>query len=272
MNDGGTRDTGWPRRRVLAAISTVGVGSALFGRALTTLAAGKDKVSPGMIKDAEWIAGLAFTSDDRKMMLDGVNEALRDYAKMRAVPLDNAVPPALFFDPEPGRRGAPPAAVQRDVKLPEKGTPRRPTWGDEVAFLPVRQLAPLLRSKQTSSVELTRLYLERLQRYDPMLSCVVTLTQDMALRQAEQADKEISAGKYRGPLHGIPWGVKDLLAVAGTPTTWGSAIYKDQISEASSTVAERLEKAGAVLLAKLSVGELAWGDVWFGGVTKNPWK
>ncbi|MGH9866616.1 MAG: amidase [Candidatus Polarisedimenticolia bacterium] len=272
MKDGDMRDTGWPRRRVLAAISSVGVGSALFGRALTTLAAGKDKVTPGMIKDAEWISGLTFTSDDRKMMLAGINEALSDYAKLRAVPLDNAVPPALYFDPEPGRRGAPPAAVQRDVKLPEKGTPRRPDWGDEVAFLPVRQLAPLLKSKQISSVELTRLYLDRLRRFDPTLSCVVTLTQDMALRQAEQADKEISAGKYRGPLHGIPWGAKDLLAVAGYPTTWGSVPYKEQFLEVNSTVADRLEKAGAVLVAKLSVGELAWGDVWFGGMTKNPWK
>ena len=260
----------WPRRRVLAAITTVGAGSAVFGRALTALAAGKEKVTAGMIRDAEWISGVTFSSADRKLMLEGVNDALKDYAKLRAVPLDNAVPPALLFDPQPWARREPGTPPKRDIELP-KASPDRPAWGDDVAFLPVRRLAPLVRSKKISSVELTKLYLDRLRKLDPVLSCVVTLTEDMALRQAQRADADLSAGKWRGPLHGIPWGAKDLLSVAGYPTTWGSVPYRDQMLDVTSTVAARLEEAGAVLVAKLSVGELAWGDVWFGGTTKNPW-
>jgi Asp-tRNA(Asn)/Glu-tRNA(Gln) amidotransferase A subunit family amidase len=265
----GTRT--WPRRRVLQAITTAGVGSALFGRALVTLAAGKDQVTAGMIREAEWIAGVSFTSADRKLMLDGVNEALRDYAAMRAVALDNAVAPALRFDPAPGSPPLPGPPPRRDVPLPPGLDTRRPSSDEDLAFLPAHRLAALLRAKAVSSLELTRLYLARLRRFDPILSCVVNLTEDLALRQARKADEEIAAGRWRSPLHGIPWGAKDLLAVPGYPTTWGSVPYRHQMLDTRSTVAERLEEAGAVLVAKLSVGELAWGDVWYGGTTKNPW-
>jgi Asp-tRNA(Asn)/Glu-tRNA(Gln) amidotransferase A subunit family amidase len=261
----------WPRRRVLKAITTVGVGSALFGRALVTLAAGKDKVTTGMIKEAEWVAGVSFTAADRKLMLDGVNEALRDYAAMRAVALDNSVAPALRFDPAPLAPAGPGPAPKRDVPLPTGLDTRRPETDEDLAFLPAHRLAALLRARAVSSVELTRMYLARLRRFDPILSCVVTLTDDLALRQARKADEEIAAGRWRGPLHGIPWGAKDLLAVPGYPTTWGSVPYRRQVLDTTATVAARLEEAGAVLVAKLSVGELAWGDVWFGGTTKNPW-
>ncbi|MFQ5671323.1 MAG: amidase [Acidobacteriota bacterium] len=148
----------------------------------------------------------------------------------------------------------------------------RPAADLDLAFLPVSQQAALMRGGQTTSMELTRLYLDRLKRYDPLLHCVITFTEELAVRQAERADREMAGGRYRGPLHGIPWGAKDLLAVAGFPTTWGATPFKDQMREETATVVSRLEAAGAVLLAKTTVGALAWGDVWFGGKTRNPWK
>ena len=142
---------------------------------------------------------------------------------------------------------------------------------EDVAFWPVTALAQLVRSRKVRSLDLTRMYLERLKKYDPLLQCVITLTEDLALGQAQAADREIGAGRYRGPLHGIPWGAKDLLATRRYKTTWGAAPYKDQVLDHDPTIVERLEEAGAVLVAKLSTGELAAGDIWFGGQTKNSW-
>jgi Asp-tRNA(Asn)/Glu-tRNA(Gln) amidotransferase A subunit family amidase len=142
---------------------------------------------------------------------------------------------------------------------------------EEIAFATVRELAEMIRTKKVSSTALTQMYLTRLKRYDPLLHFVITLTEDRALAQAKEADREIAAGKYRGPLHGIPWGAKDLLAVKGYPTTWGAAPYKDQKIDEDATVVKRLDAAGAVLLAKLTLGALANGDHWFGGITRNPW-
>src|SRR5690606_10641518 len=147
----------------------------------------------------------------------------------------------------------------------------RPARLEDAAFYPVTHLAQLIRTRQVTSVQLTEMYLRRLKRYDPYLECVVTLTEDLALRQARQADEEIAAGHYRGPLHGIPWGAKDLLATRGYRTTWGAMPYKDQVIDADATVVQRLTEAGAVLIAKLTLGALAYGDIWFGGKTKNPW-
>jgi Asp-tRNA(Asn)/Glu-tRNA(Gln) amidotransferase A subunit family amidase len=141
-----------------------------------------------------------------------------------------------------------------------------------LAFLPVTELSDLVRRRKVTSLELTEMYLNRLKRYDPVLRCVITLTEDRALAQARAADAEIARGKYRGPLHGIPWGAKDLLAVRGYKTTWGAGPYKDQVIDEDATVVQRLDAAGAVLVAKLTLGELAQGDVWYGGTTKNPWK
>jgi Asp-tRNA(Asn)/Glu-tRNA(Gln) amidotransferase A subunit family amidase len=135
----------------------------------------------------------------------------------------------------------------------------------------VTELAALVRTRQVTSTELTELYLARLRKYDPVLRCVVTLTEQAARAQASRADREIAAGRYRGPLHGIPWGAKDLIAVGGTNTTWGAAPFRDRTIDETATVARRLEEAGAVLLAKLSLGALASGDRWFGGQTRNPW-
>lgn len=262
---------GWPRRKILQLLSALGIGSAVFARALVALAEEKSAVTEEMIRQAEWIAGLEFTPDDRQLMLEGVNDTLADYAKLRAVPLDNSVPSALWFHPAPLATPAHPAS-RGTVEMIETAAARRPDSADDLAFAPVTELAALLRTRQVSSVELTRLYLERLRRFDPLLHCVITYTEELALEQARRADQEIALGRYRGPLHGIPWGAKDLLAVPDYRTTWGAMPYKDQVRPDKATVAARLEEAGAVLLAKLSVGALAWGDVWFEATTKNPWK
>jgi Asp-tRNA(Asn)/Glu-tRNA(Gln) amidotransferase A subunit family amidase len=184
--------------------------------------------------------------------------------------LPNHVPPAISFDPAPW---LPPAEepVRRAVEPIEQAAPKRPDSSDDLAFLPLTALAALLRSRQLSSVDLTRLYLDRLKKYNPVLHCVVTLTDELALKQAEQADREIAAGRYRGPLHGVPWGAKDLIAYPGFKTTWGAKPYQDQSLDTKATVARRLEDAGAVLVAKTTLGALAMGDQWFGGMTRNPW-
>jgi Asp-tRNA(Asn)/Glu-tRNA(Gln) amidotransferase A subunit family amidase len=142
---------------------------------------------------------------------------------------------------------------------------------EQLAFATVRQLGELLRKKKITSTALTKMYIARLKRFDPQLHFVITLTEERAMKQADQADREIAAGKYRGPLHGIPWGGKDLLAVAGYPTTWGAAGFEKQTFDYDAEVVKRLDTAGAVLIAKLSMGALAQGDLWFGGRTRNPW-
>ncbi len=260
----------WPRRQVLQVLSALGVGSAVFGRALAALAAEKGAVTEEMIRQAEWVAGLRYTDDDRKLMLKGLNDTVADFERLRSIAIDNGVPPALWFYPDPSVV-APPAARGR-VELSGSASAQRPASDEDLAFAPVTTLATLIHSRQISSVELTRLYLERLKRYDPALHCVITLTEELALQQAERADREIAAGNYRGPLHGIPWGAKDLLAVPGYRTTWGAKPFSNQYRPDKATVVARLEEVGAVLVAKTSVGALAWGDVWFDAMTRNPWK
>ncbi len=219
---------------------------------------------------AEKLSGLRFTAKERKLMIDGLNEQLDAYQKLRATSIANDIPSALSFDPRlPGMTFE---TVQHPIRFSKVRRPRLPDKIEEIAFWPIASLAALLRSKQISSVELTRLYLDRLHRYDPLLNCVVTFTDDLALKQARRADREIAQGEYRGPLHGIPYGAKDLLATRGIRTTWGAEPYRTQVPNINATVIDRLEEAGAVLIAKLSVGALAWGDVWLDGVTtKNPW-
>ncbi|HET9275806.1 MAG TPA: amidase [Gemmatimonadales bacterium] len=221
---------------------------------------------------AETVIGLSFTDAEREMMLQGVNGALQGYAALRRVVLPNSVAPAVRFDPEMASAApAPPPASRRPTRRPGRRRVVKPGSVDEVAWMPVADLGELIRTRQVSSEELTRLALDRLRRFDDRLKCVVTYTEDRALRQAREADREIARGRRRGPLHGIPWGAKDLLAVPGYPTTWGSPIYREQLLPETATVVERLDAAGAVLVAKLSLGELAQGDVWYGGMTRNPW-
>jgi len=260
------------RRRVLKVLSAAGFGSAVFGRALCAMAADAPKVTDAMIRRAAWISGTTVTDDQCKLMLEGLNQANADYAKMRAVALSNAVPPAFTFDPTSVGRALPGPAPQ--PRLPTLGGkhPPRPGTKDDVAFAPVTMLSEWLRAKTVSSTELTKLYLERIERLDPKLHAVITLTPQRAFERAAAADAEIVKGRWRGRLHGVPYGAKDLLAVAGYKTTWGSVPFKDQVLNETASVVERLDGAGAVLIAKTAVGELAWGDVWFGGMCRNPWK
>ena len=266
---------------MLGFLSAAGVGGTAFSRALWGAVAGGGPIDSEMVAVAERLAGLELTEAERSLMVEGLNDLREDYAALRTVSLDNAVPPAFQFDPELAAGGAPvrtgteataDAAPPGSVTPGAADLPAAPLPSlDDLAFQPVSVLARLVATRRVSSVELTRLCLERLRRHDPLLRCVIALTEERALAQAERADREIAAGRYRGPLHGIPWGAKDLIAVAGYPTTWGAMPFRGQVLAEDATVVRRLDEAGAVLVAKLSVGALAWGDVWFGGKTRNPW-
>ena len=215
---------------------------------------------------AEEIAGITLTEEQRTELVEDLEQHVKNYASVRELALPNNVPPALMFDPRvSGTR--PPSGVQgvRWEPVPVD----RPSSDEDMAFMQVAELAHLLKSRAVTSTELTELYIGRLKRYDDVLQAVITLTEDLAYEQAARADVELDAGVWRGPLHGIPWGAKDLLSVRGYPTTWGAAPYKDQVLDENASVVDRLESSGAVLIAKLSLGALAWGDVWFGGENKK---
>ncbi len=218
---------------------------------------------------AQRLFGLRFDEAQRDSMMDGLWTNLDLYGIMREIDLPNHVVPALQFNVLAA--GSLPDLEQRPVdwKLPESVP--LPENREELAFYPVEKLAVLIRDREITSLELTELYLDRIARFDDELMTVVTLTPELARNQARRADEELARGTWRGPLHGIPYGTKDLLDLAGYPSTWGSAIYKDQVPAETAAVIRKLEEAGAVHLAKLSLGELAWGDVWFGGMTRSPW-
>ena len=221
------------------------------------------------VAEAQKLFGLRFDEAKRDSMMDGLVSNLENYSRLRELEIGNEVVPALQFNPL--LAGSLPEPVQHpiDWKLPESVD--LPEHREELAFFPIEKLAVLIRERKISSLELTELYLERIRRYDDQLKVVVTLTPELAQRQARQADDELARGIYRGPLHGIPYGTKDLLALEGYPVTWGSVPYRDQTIGETAVVIRKLEEAGAVHLAKLSLGELAWGDVWFGGMTRSPW-
>ncbi len=258
------------RRRLLTALTGAGIGSVVFQRALTAQVEKAKRVTPEMIKQAEWIAGYELTERQRLVTAALMTRTLDEFKQMRAVDLDNSVAPALVFDPQPWHADAP-SSKAGSVTLSEKAAPKKPDSEEKLAFLPVTELSALIRERKLTSTELTKLYLKRLKQYDPGLLCVVNLTEKLALEQAARADREIAAGRYRGPLHGIPWGAKDLIAYPGYPTTWGCSQFEKQTIDTKATVAQKLEDAGAVLIAKLSLGALAMGDQWFKGKTRNPW-
>jgi Asp-tRNA(Asn)/Glu-tRNA(Gln) amidotransferase A subunit family amidase len=235
----------------------------------------KGSITKKTITEAEKINHLNFTDAERTQMLERLNERLENYEKLRAIKLDNSVPPALYFDPRsPGTkthcRDRCTSTIE-PIKLSNFPLPPVPTELEKMAFYPLTHLSMLIKMRKVTSKQLTEMCLRRLKRYDPYLHCVVTLTEELALTQAKRADDEMDQGIYRGPLHGIPWGAKDLLATKGIPTTWGAKPYEDQVIDTNATVVERLEEAGAVLVAKLSMGALAQGDVWFKEKTRNPW-
>jgi Asp-tRNA(Asn)/Glu-tRNA(Gln) amidotransferase A subunit family amidase len=258
------------RRRFFLGLSGMGLGATMLPEVLWSQAQedGAQRITQAMLQDALALSGLTFPDEDQKAMLQAINQNLTRYEDLRKVHIPNDISPPFYFSPL-----VPGMTVDRTRRPLRFSAPRvkRPSSLEDVAFWPITQLAQLIRTRQVTSTELTEMYLARLHRYNPKLNCVVTFLDDVAMAQAKQADAEIKSGKYKGPLHGIPWGAKDIIAVKGYKTTWGSAAYKDQMIEEEASVVEMLRGAGAVLLAKLTTGELAQGDGWFGGQTKNPW-
>ncbi|MVN20109.1 amidase [Mucilaginibacter arboris] len=226
-------------------------------------------ITVAVVNEAEKITGIEFSLAQADSMLTGLNEHRKAYEELRKLHLPNNVVPALNFNPIPVGFVYPDKT--NEFLLDKRSTANMPADKNALAFYTIRQLADLVRTKKISSVELTKFFIERLRKYNPKLLFVVNFTEELALKQAAQADAEIKAGHYKGILHGIPFGVKDLLAAKGYKTTWGSVPYKNQELDIDATVVKKLEAAGAVLVAKLTLGELASGDVWFGGRTNNPW-
>ena len=219
------------------------------------------------IECAEKLVGIDLHSDEETAIAGSLNNRLRTYQQLRQIAIGPEIDPAIMFKPSlPGKEPkgpATPGAAIRYTKAPL--TLKRPANLEEVAFWPVAKLAALIERRLVTSTELTRMYLDRLKRYQPTLNFYVTLTEDLAVKQAADADREIKAGKYRGPLHGLPWGAKDLFATKGIVTSWGGEPHIEQVFDYDATIVERLRDAGAVLVAKLTLGALAQGDRWFGG-------
>ncbi len=249
---------------VVFAALTVAIITGLFSQEKR-----QNPITVDNVAGAEKIIGLEFTQAKRDSMLDDLFDQLKNYENLRKVSLPNGIPPAILFNPIPA--GFQFEKAKKPFKMSPPGKVAMPKNIEDLAFYSVGQLAELIRTRNVTSEQLTRMYLERLKKYGRKLECVITLTEDLALKQAKRADAEIARGKYRGPLHGIPYGAKDLLAVRCYKTTWGSVPYQDQVIDQDATVIKLLEDAGAVLVAKLTMGELAWGDVWYGGMTRNPW-
>ena len=261
------------RRSFIKLLSALGIATAskpdIFAQAPTPSPTPAPRITKEMMREAEKLIGIELTDAQEAMALGGVNRNLDAYETVRKIDIPLDTEPAIAFHPTRAKKElyAPRTKFRfGKVELPVFKTV------DDLAFATVPQLAELIRTRKITSTELTKMYLARLKRFGPKLLCVVTLTEDLALKQAAAADAEIKRGRYRGALHGIPWGAKDLFATKGIKTTWGAEPYRDQVIEYDSTVVERLNKAGAVLVAKLSMGALAQGARWFAGVTRNPWQ
>ena len=262
------------RRRLLQALAATGVGTATLHRAAIAVAQETAKkgieIDEEVLKKAEWISGNELTDEQRKRLVRKIKQNQSGMEPLRKQELTGADQPAVYFgtlEAQTDNR----VEIKRSVSVTHAAVPRRPDTDDGLAFLPVTELSNLIRHRKLTSVELTKLYIARLRKYDPMLKFVVNMTEELAMESAVRADKEIAAGRYRGPLHGIPWGAKDLMSVPGYPTTWGIPQLRDQMLDERATVFHRLEQAGAILVAKLSLGALAMGDRWFGGMTRCPW-
>src|SRR6185312_1055216 len=276
------------RRSFLAYFSSLGLTSTLFPGVLWArlsegkpsdaklaeaappqLTAAAPKLTKDMLRSAAAVAGLEFTDEQLEKMLKGVVENTVKLRELRKIEIDNSIAPPLYFNPVlPGMKID---RTRRTFRASAAPRVQRPPNLEDVAFWPVTSLSVLIRTRQVTSVELTEMYLARAKRYNPKLKCFVTIMDDLAVKEARRADQEIAAGKYRGPLHGIPYGIKDLFAVKGYPTTWGAAPFKDRVIDVEATVVTRLRDAGAVLIVKLATGELALDDIWFAGQTMNPW-
>ena len=257
------------RKNNLPSFAFLFLGAAIFSALGFGIGRNSGEITPLSIDGAADMIGLSFTPQEKDSMIGTLTTHRTNFELLRKTTLANSVGPALVFNPLP--QGFYPSQEQAafDWGLPAKVA--LPTSDVDLAFMPVHQLAVLIKSRQVTSERLTQLYLQRIKTHSDTLACLVTLLEDQALIQARALDQELAAGKYRGPLHGIPYGIKDLFAVPGTRTTWGAPPYKDQVINETATIVTKLEKAGGVLVGKLTLGALAQGDVWFGGVTKNPW-
>lgn len=262
---------GAARRAFIERCGALGVASTLFPGVLWARVAGGEEITDASIIAAAEIAGVSFADEDRALMLAGLKTQTAQLAALQQISLDNSVAPAMIFSPLP-HPDAVPKGPQLPVIMSRQAPKSAPANLESLSYAPLTELADLVRRRQVTSVQLTTMYLDRLARLDPQLLCATTVTRERALEQARAADTEIAARRYKGPLHGIPWGAKDLLAVKGHPTTWGTPPYRDQMLDYDATVVQRLDAAGAVLIAKLTLGELAQGDRWYGGMTRNPWK
>jgi Asp-tRNA(Asn)/Glu-tRNA(Gln) amidotransferase A subunit family amidase len=274
MSDTTTSETPtYDRRRFMTYFASIGLSSTLLPGVLWGQAQHQPQgteITPEMVAGAEEIAGIHLTPDQRAEVAGGLRQIRNSLETLQKAPLDMSVFPAIVFDPvPPGQKLAP----KTKASMMRSKTPimSRPGSLDELGYAPVAQLSEMVRTRKVKPSELTEMYLSRLKRYDSQLHFVINLTEDRARQQAKDLDAEISRGRYRGPLHGIPWGAKDLLAVKGYPTTWGALPYKDQTFDYDATVVKRLDAAGAILIAKLSLGALAQNDIWFGERTRNPW-
>ena len=255
------------KHKLFPIIVAAGAGCFLLGAVV-----GDQVLSPitrEAVSNAEKLIGLSFTDAKRDSMLDDLRDQLASYARIRKVNLANNIPPALVLNPIPA--GMKFNTVRKKFVASPAPKVTVPANLEDLAFCSVGELAELVRTRKVSSEQLTRMYLGRLKRYGPKLECVITLTESLAIQEARRADVEILAGKYRGPLHGIPYGVKDLLSTKRYKTTWGAPPFKEQFIDEDAVVVKRLEEAGAVLVAKLTMGELAMDEYWFGGMTRNPW-
>jgi len=222
------------------------------------------------VAGAEAVIGLEFTSEERALVARSQNERIRAYEALRKENFPNELAPAFLFNPLPN--GFKMDAEKRRPAWTTSKKALRPRRDEDLAFMTVAELAALLRSRQITSEELTRYFLDRLKKHGPRLQCVVTLTEERAMAEARAADAELRAGKWRGPLHGVPYAAKDLLDTEGIATTWGVSLHTNRVPSQDAAVVRKLREAGAVLVAKTTLGELAMGDVWFGGKTRNPWK
>ncbi|SEF83171.1 amidase [Algoriphagus boritolerans] len=234
-----------------------------------TIGRNAGEITPISIEAAADLVGLSFSPAEKDSMISALNTQRDNFEILRKTKLENSVAPALIFNPLP--QGFYPNQDQKTYDWGLPVTVELPEKESDIAYLPVNQLAVLIKNRKITSEQLTKIYLDRIKTYADTLQCLITLLESPALEKARAMDQELAAGKYRGPLHGIPYGIKDLLSVKGTKTTWGATPYKDQSFDETATVVQKLDDAGGVLIGKFTMGALAMGDIWYGGVTKNPW-
>ncbi len=246
------------------------IGGGVSGAAL--LAAGcapKQSTQLDNLMGAEQIMGLNYNNAERETLASELDEQLDTLRALRALKHPNDLPPAQIFDPR--LKSQTYASQENKITLKNKDIPTLPTNAEDIAFAPLTHLSHWVKSQQISSLELTKLYLDRIETLGGKLECFITVTKELALSQAAAADRDIAAGNYKSPLHGIPYGLKDLMDTDGIATTWGATPYKDRVASGDAHIVTKLRDAGAVLIGKTTCGAIAWGDVWFGGTTRNPW-